>query len=171
MKSLIRIFCIVSFLMFFLQISSFAQRTPNPREVLLFEISKYAAPGGFRTSSTKVLLIYKSGRIDCQSSHYDPRGKKIESRKNKCFQISKEKITELTELAEKTDFLEAKDDYSFFVGGADYGTEYSITYFKADGEKNIRLTNPRQSENNIELPESVTSFIEKIAEIDETMEV
>jgi hypothetical protein len=157
--------------MVFLQISSFAQKTPKPKEVLPFEISKYSASGGFRTSSKSVLLIYQSGRIDCQSSRYDPRGKKIESRKNKCFQISKEKITELTELAEKTDFLEAKDDYSFFAGGADYGKDFSITYFKADGEKNIRLTNPRQSENNIELPESVTSFIEKIAEIDETMEI
>ena len=171
MKNLITIGCAVLLLMVFLQSNSFAQKTQKAKDVILFEVSKYLNPGGIRRGSQRTLFIYRSGRIACKSVSYNPRGKKIEITKNNCFQMSKKKIIGLTELAEQTDFLEAGGSYSFFDGGVDYGKTLSIIFYRESGEKEIYLTNPRRTPNKNPLPESVTLFLKKIAEIDKTMEV
>ncbi len=173
MKNLLTIFCTILLLLIFLQDTSFAQKTPKAKDVLLFEISKLSNPGGYRgpSYSQNILLIYQSGRVACKSTRHDPRGKKIEGNKTKCFQLKKEKITDLTELAEQTDFLEAENSYRFFNGGVDFGKTFSIIFYGKSGEKEIYLTNPRQSRNDIPLPESVATFLKKIAEIDAGMEV
>ncbi len=171
MKNLITIGCAVLLLMVFLQSNSFAQKTQKAKDVILFEVSKYLNPGGIRRGSQRTLFIYRSGRIACKSLSYNPLGKKVETTNNNCFQISKKKIDELTELAEQTDFLEAEDSYQFFGGGVDYGKTFSIIFYRESGEKEIFLTNPRRSPNDNSLPESVAKFIEKIAEIDKMMEV
>ncbi len=173
MKHFMTICCFVLVLVIFVPSNSFAQKTPKAKDVLLFEISKYTNPGGYRgpSYSKNILFIYQSGRVACKSTSHDPHGKKIETVKNKCFQLNKEKITELTELAEQTDFLEAENSYKFFNGGVDYGKSFSIIFYGKSVEKAIHLTNQRQSQNDIPLPESVTLFLKKIAEIDATMEV
>ena len=134
MKNLITICCTILLSMIFLQNDSFAQKTPQAKNVILFEISKSLNPGGIKRASQRTLFIYRSGRIACKSVSYNPRGKKIEITKNNCFQMSKKKITGLTELAEQTDFLEAGGSYSFFDGGVDYGKTFSIIFYRESGE-------------------------------------
>lgn len=152
---------------------SFAQQKSQARDVLVFEISRTSNPGGYRgnLTSSHIFNFYQSGRIACGSISYDPRGKQIKSKRMKCIQISKSKIEELIELAEQTDFLEAKDSYSFFAGGVDHGKTFSIRYFRKNGKKEIFLTNPKQSGNDIPLPPSVTTFLQRISEINETLKV
>ena len=160
-----------------LQENSFAQRKPKPKDALVFEISKSSSPGGggmgrrFHTSST--FYFYQSGRIDCQSIRYDERQKEIKSVKSKCIQINKVLINELVELAELADFLEAKDSYIFFSGGGvDYGNKsFSIRYYRKTGEKEISLTTRSSFSNGGPIPQSVTTFLQKIGEIDEAMRV
>lgn len=173
MKNLLILFYTALLLMVFLQDTSFGQKKAKTKDVLLFEISKHINPGGYwgPSYSENILFIYQSGRVACKSTSHGPRGKKFVSNKPKCFQLNKEKITDLTELAEQTDFLEAKDSYRFFGGGVDHGKSFTIIFYRETGEKEIYLTNPRQSENDIPLPESVTKFMKKIAEIDAQMEV
>ncbi len=169
------------FLLFFafglllgMQANSFAQKKPRIKDVLLFEIEKSRNPGsagGRRLSSSRIIYIYKSGRIACRLVGYDPRGKELKFNRSRCSQISKEKIGELTALAEQTDFREAKYAYKFFKGGVDFGNSFSITYFGKNARQEILLTNPRIAQNDSPLPESLTAFLKKIAEIDEAMEV
>jgi hypothetical protein len=170
-----------NFLMFFfavglmlsLQVDLCAQK--KAAETPVFEIEKYTNPGGGgmgrRFSSSTTFYFYKSGRIACKTLSYDPRGKAVRTNKPKCLQTSRAKMNDLTELAEKPDFLEAKDSYRFFNGGVDFGKSFSITYFRKNAAKKIYLTNPRRSENDVPLPESLTLFLKKIAEIAEDLEV
>ena len=168
-------FLVVGFfaLLLCIQENSFAQRKPQPKDAMVFEIEKISNPGsmGRSRTSTHIFYFYASGRVACRSTTYDPRGKEFKSFRSKCVQLTKAKISELIELAEKTDFLEAKEDYRFFRGGKDHGTWLSIVFYRKEGNKTIDLTIPRQSENNGALPASVTVFLEKIAVIDDNLQV
>lgn len=157
-------------------IDGFSQKnkTNSDDQILLFNFEKYYNPGtgaGPRRGSIVVGHFYKSGRIACDVTTYDPRGREVKWKKVKCFQISQEKLDELIELAEQKDFLEAKPDYGFFIGGADYGTSLSLIIYRKDDEKKIYFTNPRHSENYESLPQSLTTFLQKIAEIDDIFAV
>lgn len=174
-KFLITICCAVLLSMIFLQKDSFAQKTSKAKEAILFEIRKYSGSGGVWTSSEKSLYIYQSGRIAFKSTSKVPfgprRGENIVSKTNRCFQITKEKLSELIELAGNTDFLESNDRYLFFAGGVDWGASFTINHIAEGGNKSISLTDIKGSKNAAPLPDSVTSFIDKIAEIDETMKI
>lgn len=162
-------------LLFSLQENSFAKRKPKPKDAFVFEISKsWSQRGtamGRRFDTESIFYFYQSGRIGCQSIRYDQRSKESKSKKSKCLQTNKTLINELVEFPEKTDFLEAESSYLFFSGGGvDYGGKSSsIAYFRKSGKQEISLTSRGFSSNQGPIPQSVTTFLKKIGEIDEAM--
>ena len=162
------IFFFAAGLLLSLQLDLCAQKKAAA-ETPVFEIEKHAYPGGGgmgrRFGSSATFYFYKSGRIACKSLRYDPRGKEIRANKPNCLQVSRAKMDELTELAEKPDFLDAPESFQFFMGGVDYGKSFSIIYFRKNSVKKIDLTTPRISDNDAPLPESLATFLKKIAEI------
>jgi hypothetical protein len=161
-----KIFYILIF--FTLTISLSAQS--KSKDVLVFEINKTNRPGP-RVYSSNTFYFYQSGRIACKDELTDLRGKLHKRNKSKCFQISRAKMDELSELAEQADFQSAADSYIFFSGGVDWGKHLSLSYLGKSGKKEIRLTNARQSKNNASLPPSLEKFLQKIGEIDKALKI
>ena len=56
-------------------------------------------------------------------------------------------MNELIQLADQNDFQTAEKSYQYFAGSVDWGKSFSITYFNKNGNKEIHLTNPRQTDN------------------------
>lgn len=140
------------------------------KDVLLFEIKRSESFGKRHSSSAH--YFYKSGRIDCQGETTDPRGKLIKSQKNKCFQTSQAKMTELIGLTEQADFLVAKDSYIIFTAAKDWGGKsFSITYFGKNGKKKISLRSNLSSSEIEEIPLSLKKFLQKMGEINKSLKV
>jgi hypothetical protein len=141
----------------------------KPSDVQLFEISDIYR-NNMKSSSTDY-YFYQSGRIDCQKSKYDFRKKTI-GKKVKCFQTSVAKMSELVKLAEGTDFQSAKESYTFFSGGYDWGKSFHISYLSRNAEKTVKLIHSRFGDDGIEpIPPALRMFLQKLGEIDEKMKV
>lgn len=124
--------------------------------------------GSFENLKTReeILLIYKSGRIECESFSKDYGKQFLEPLKPPCLQISRERVNELTKLAEDEDFLKAAKSYKVFERGVDYGYWAVITYYRKGGEKTVELDNKYHHETADSLPKSVEKFLEKLEEIE-----
>ncbi len=164
MKEIIVYFLIV----FTLTISMSAQT--KTKDVLLFEIYKSYQSGPKSSSTT--FYFYQSGRINCQTESRRLGGKTIKGKKAKCWQISPAKISELVKIAEEADFQKAERNYNIFSGGIDWGPSIYITHYSGKTEKNIGLSYARFGLDEIEpIPTFLKTFLEKIGEIDERLQV
>lgn len=154
---------------FTLTISSSAQT--KSKDTLVFEITDIYS-NNMKSSST-TFYFYQSGRIECQKYKRDAL-KKINttSKKNKCFQTTAAKMSELIKLAEAPDFQWAQERYTFFSGGYDWGKSFYIDYLSANGKKTIKLIHSRFGDDGIEpIPSSLEIFLIKIGEINEGLKV
>lgn len=130
--------------------------------------------GSFENLKTReeILLIYKSGKIECESFRQE-QGKEFHSPKTACLNISQETVKELTKHSEESDFRNAAKSYKVFERGVDYGSWAIIQSFRKEGEKTVKLDNYDKNHNEKadSLPKSVAKFLQKLAEIDEDLEI
>ena len=169
LQEILRAFSVLVFafgLLLFFQNDSFAQS-----DKILFEITRSGFSRG--TTSKDVLRIYKSGRVDCESSK-ERTGKTSGSKKNKCHQLGKTAIAELISLAGEPSFIKAKDEYDLPGGGTDYSSKRIIVSFLNKNSKTISLNSPPNffgDDMTDSLPEAVKEFISKIAEINDSFKL
>ena len=167
LQEILRVFSVLVFalgLLLFLQNDSFAQS-----DKILFEVTR---SGFSRGTSKDVLRIYKSGRVDCESSE-KRNGKTSNSKKTKCFQLGKTVIARLIKLASEPSFLKAKDEYDLPGSGIDYSSKRIIVSFLNKNSKTISLNSPPDFGDDMtdSLPEAVKEFISKIAEINDSFKL
>lgn len=159
---------VICFLLFFALIIPLSAQSKS-KDTLVFEITDIYS-NNMKSSST-TFYFYQSGRIDCQKYNRDFQ-KNRTGKKIKCFQTSAEKISELANLAESSDFKPAKESYILFSGGYDWGRSFYIDYLTAKGKKTIKLGHSRFGDDGIEaIPFSLKMFLQKIGEIDEKMKI
>lgn len=167
------IFVFSAILLLTLQSDAFAQKKTPPKtaDQILFEISRSGFSRGI--TSKDVLLVYKNGRVDCESSKQQFR-KTSNSKKPKCFQLGKSAIAELIRLAGEPSFIKATDKYDLPGGGTDYSSKRIIVSFLNKNSKTISLNSPLnfyEEDMTDSLPEAVKEFISKIAEIDDSFKL
>ena len=166
------VFVFSAVLLLTLQNDAAAQKKTPPKtaEQILFEITR----SGFSRENTSknVLLVFKSGRVDCENSK-QRNGKTSNSKKTKCFQLGKSAIAELIRLAGEASFLTANDSYDLPGGGIDYSAKRIIVSFLNKNSKVIKLNSPPDfgGDTADSPPESVMEFIGKIAAIDDSFKL
>ncbi len=167
------VFVFSAILLLMLQNDVAAQKRTPPKtaDQILFEITRSGFSRG--NISKEVLHIYKSGRVDCESSK-QRNGKTSNSKKTKCHQLGKTAIAELIRLAGKSSFLEAKDEYDLPGGGMDYSSKRIIVSFLNKNSKTISLNSPPnfyEEDITDSLPETVKEFIGEIAKINDSFKL
>jgi hypothetical protein len=161
-----KLFYILIFLALIIPLSA----QTKTKDALVFEISKRQWGGMSRSNS--FFYFYQSGRIDCQSESAHPRNRQlIKSKKSKCNQINQAKMNELLEIVAKSDFQSTKESYDFFAQGVDYGMSLSITHFRQNEKKTIKLDAFPRFRDREQIPTALKLFLQKIGEIDETLKV
>jgi hypothetical protein len=135
----------------------------KPADKLVFEVVSNGWANGRVHAYT--LRFYKTGRVIYEKA--SSRFQREKYRITGTSRVAAIKISELIELADQPDFLNAKDRYKAFPMGADWGNSKSVIYFRKSGKQTIELApyRSRHEEMAEPLPESLKEFLSKVSEI------
>lgn len=160
-------YCCALFLLLPGLIGSTFARSAAGGDELLFKVTKRTFQAGI--GEEQILFIYRSGRVDCGSARKTPKKRTRLHKKIRCFRLNPATIRELTRLAERSDFLNAREHYRFFAGSKHSGTSATIIYYRPAAAKVILLGTPKTCDNETSPPASLRFFLREIERIDPTL--